>query len=112
MQKLNMEDGVAYQCSNGEEVTLKFSNFNTDLRVTCEFEDGGGPQGVEGDSFTFTMTKPERFLDVFFHFVNESGTGGSYRVELSGSEGGVFPDPPPVRQVGDSVPSRRYTFIL
>jgi hypothetical protein len=112
MQKVNQNGGVAYKCVNDEQVTMTFSPHNTDLRVTYQFEDGGGPQEVHGDSMNFTMNQPLRILRVFFHFVNEAGTGGSYDVELSGSAGGSFPDPPPVRQVGDAVPSRRYAFIL
>ena len=112
MQKVLIEESVAYQCSNGETATLKFFPHNTDLRVTCVFEDGGGPQNVVDGTFSFVMNKPLRILRVFFNFVNQAGTGGSYDVELSGSEGGSFPDPPPVRQVGNSVPSRRYAFTL
>jgi hypothetical protein len=51
-------------------------------------------------------------LRIFFHFINESGTGGSYDITLSGSAGGVFPDPPPVKQSGDFVPIRRYAFTI
>jgi hypothetical protein len=112
MERVMIDNAVAYKCENDEQVTMTFSPHNTDLRVTYQFEDGGGPQEVEGDSLTFTMNKPQRILHVFFHFINEAGTGGSYDVTLSGSEGGSFPDPPPVRQVGDSVPQRRYAFVL
>ncbi len=112
MEKISVNGGVAYKCANGEQVTMTFVAHNTALRVTFQFEDGGGPQQVMGNSLTFTMNKPLRILRVFFHFINQAGTGGSYDVELSGSAGGSFPDPPPIRQVGDAVPTRRYAFTL
>ena len=67
---------------------------------------------MKGDSFDFQVTTPIRILRVFFHFINEEGTGGAYDVTLSGSLGGVFPDTPSVKQAGDFVPFRRYVFIL
>ena len=112
MEKVNVGGGTAYKCANGETATMSFVAHNTDVRVTFEFEDGGGPQQVQGNSMSFTMNKPQRILRVFFHFVNQAGTGGSYDVTLSGSAGGSFPDPPSVDQAGDFVPSRRYVFIL
>lgn len=112
MERVNQNGGVAYKCSSGEQVTLAFAAHNTDSRVTYQFEDGGGPQEVVNDELDFVMNQPLRILRVFFHFVNEAGTGGSYDVTLSGSNGGSFPDPPPLRQVGDSVPSRRYAFVI
>lgn len=112
MERVNVDGGLAYRCQPGEQVTMTFIAHNTDLRVTFQFEDGGGPQQVIGDSFTFAVNDPSRILRVFFHFINQAGTGGSYDVQLRGSAGGTFTDPPPVRQVGDAVPNRRYAFIL
>lgn len=112
MQKVILDGGTAYRCSNGEEVTVSYVAHNTDSRVTFQFENDGGPQNGGPDDFSFTVTKPKRILRVFFHFVNESGTGGSYDVELSGSDGGEFPDPPSVDQVLDDPQSRRYVFVL
>jgi hypothetical protein len=112
MQKVIEDGATAYKCRNGEEVTVSLDAHNTDSRVTFQFEDGGGPQNAGPDGFSFTMAQPMRILRVFFHFINEFGTGGSYDVTLSGSEGGVFPDPPPVRQAFDEVLQRRYVFIL
>lgn len=103
--------GIAYKCANGETVTLTFVAHNTDMRITYRFEDEDTARVVQGDSFDFVMTEPLRILRVFFHFINEAGTGGSYDVTLSGSEGGNFPDPPPVEQAGDFVPFRRYAFV-
>ena len=103
---------VVYQCKNGEVVTFTFVNHNTDMRITFRFEDEQMGQAMEGDSFSFTMGETMRILRVFFHFINESGTGGSYDVSLSGSLGGVFPDPPPELQAGNFVPFRRYVFVL
>src|SRR5260370_14029701 len=100
-------DSRAFQCSNGEQVTLKFVATNTDLRVTYRFDDEDTPRVVQGDSLTFPLTEPFRILRVFFHFINEAGTGGSYDIEVSGSGGGTFPDPPSVLQAGDFVPFRR-----
>ena len=111
MQKIS-EGGVAFKCSNGELVTFTFVNHNTDMRITFQFEDEPMARVMQGDSFSFTMTAPTRILRVFFHFINESGSGGSYNVSLSGSMGGVFPDPPPVMQAGDFVPFRRYVFVI
>ena len=112
MERVNVDGGLAYRCVRGEQVTMTFTAHNTDLRVTFQFEDGGGPQQVIGDSLTFAMNDALRILRVFFHFINEAGTGGSYDIQLRGSAGGIFPDPPPVRQVGDTVATRRYAFIL
>jgi hypothetical protein len=112
MQKVIVDGGTAYRCSDGEDVTVSYVAHNTDSRVTFQFENDGGPQNGGPDDFNFLMKKPKRILRVFFHFVNESGTGGSYDIELSGSEGGVFPDTPAVDQVFDEVLSRRYVFIL
>jgi hypothetical protein len=103
---------VVYQCEVGEVVTLKFVNHNTDMRITYRFEDEQMGRAMQGNSFNFTMGNTMRILRVFFHFINESGTGGSYDVALSGSSGGVFPDPPPELQAGDFVPFRRYVFVL
>ena len=111
MQKTS-EGGVAYKCANGETVTLTFDAHNTDLRVTYRFEDEETGRVVQGDSLSFPVSLPFRVLRVFFHFINESGAGGSYDVTLSGSAGGVFPDPPPVEQAGDFVPFRRYVFVI
>ena len=103
---------VVYQCEAGEVVTFKFVNHNTDMRITYRFEDEQMGRAMQGDSFNFTMGGTMRILRVFFHFINESRTGGSYDVSLSGSSGGNFPDPPPERQAGDFVPFRRYVFVL
>jgi hypothetical protein len=111
MEKLS-DLSRAYKCDNGETVTMTFVAHNTDLRVTYRFDDEDSPRIVQGNSLDFVATRPLRILRVFFHFVNEAGTGGSYEVELSGSSGGTFPDPPPVLQAGEFVPFRRYAFIL
>ena len=111
MQKTS-EGGVAYKCANGETVTLSFVARNTDMRITFRFEDEEMARVMQGDSFNFQVTTPFRVLRVFFHFINEEGTGGAYNVTLSGSNGGVFPDPPPVEQAGDFVPFRRYVFVF
>ena len=103
---------VVYQCTSGEVVTFTFVNHNTDMRITFRFEDEQTGRAMQGNSFSFTMGATMRILRVFFHFINESGTGGSYDVSLSGSLGGVFPDPPPELQAGDFVPFRRYVFVL
>jgi len=112
MQKVIVDGGTAYRCSDGEEVTVSYVAHNTDSRVTFQFVNDGGPQNGGPDDFNFTVSQPKRILRVFFHFVNESGTGGSYDVELSGSDGGVFPDPPSVDQVLDDPQARRYVFVL
>ena len=111
MQKTS-EGGVAYKCANGETVTLSFVAHNTDMRITFGFEDEPMARVMQGNSFNFTMNAPMRILRVFFHFINEAGTGGSYDVTLSGSMGGVFPDPPSELQAGDFVPFRRYVFVI
>ena len=111
MQKTS-EGGVAYKCTTGETVTLSFAARNTDMRITFQFEDEDMARVMKGDCFSFQVNTPLRVLRVFFHFVNEEGTGGAYNVTLSGSNGGVFPDPPPVEQAGDFVPFRRYVFIV
>lgn len=101
----------SYKCANGEQVTLTFVATNVDLRITYRFDDEPTPRIVQGNSLAFTMAMPLRVLRVFFHFVNESGTGGSYNITLSGSNGGSFPNPPPVLQAGEFVPFRRYVFM-
>jgi hypothetical protein len=100
-----------YKCQLNEVVTITFAAHNVDLRVTYLFDDEGAGHNVQGNSLSFTMTRHFTLLRIFFHFVNESGTGGSYDVRLSGSAGGSFPDPPPVLQAGDFVPFRSYTFV-
>jgi hypothetical protein len=111
MEKIS-EASRAYKCSNGETVTMRFNAHNTDLRITYRFDDEDAPKIVQGNSLAFSMTKPLRILRVFFHFINEAGTGGSYDIELRGSTGGTFADPPPVLQAGEFVPFRRYAFLL
>ena len=111
MQKTS-EGGVAYKCASGETVTLTFVARNTDMRITYRFEDEETARVVQGDSLNFTVNLPFRVLRVFFHFINESGAGGAYDVTLSGSAGGIFPDPPAVEQAGDFVPFRRYVFTI
>lgn len=100
-----------YKCQMNEVVTMRFTANDTDMRVTYTFDDEDTARIVQGDSLSFGMAQHFRSLRVFFHFINEAGTGGSYEVELSGSAGGVFPDPPPVLEAGDFVPSRSYTFV-
>ena len=112
MQKTIEEGGVAFKCVSGETVTFTFVALNTNMGITYHFEDEPMARFMQGDSFNFTMTAPRRILRVFFHFINAEGTGGSYNVSLSGSLGGDFPDPPPVRQAGDFVPFRRYVFVI
>ena len=111
MQKTSA-GGVAYKCADGETVTLKFVAHNTDMRITYRFEDEDTARVMQGNSFSFPVSVPARVLRVFFHFINETGGGGAYNVTLSGSLGGVFPDPPPVEQAGDFVPFRRYVFNM
>ena len=111
MQKTST-GGVAYKCASSETVTLTFGAHNTDMRITYRFEDEETGRVVQGNSLSFPVTMPFRVLRVFFHFINETGAGGSYDVTLSGSEGGVFPDPPAVEQAGDFVPFRRYVFVI
>ena len=101
-----------FKCEDGERVTLTFEAHNTDMRITFRFDHEDTPQILQGDSLSFTATQDMAILRVFFHFINEAGTGGSYEVTLSGSGGGTFPDPPPVRQSGILVPIRRYAFVL
>lgn len=110
MQQVSAISNV-YKCAGDETVTMSFVAHNIDMRITFRFEDEAQPRLMQGDSFSFQRTLPLRILIVFFHFINESGTGGSYDVQLSGSKGGTFPDPPPVLQAGDFVPFRRYAFI-
>ncbi len=111
MEKVSTASGV-FKCSNGENVTLTFAAHNTDLRITHRFDHEDTPRILQGNSLTFAVTKDLMILRVFFHFINESGTGGSYDVTLSGSGGGNFPDPPSVKQFGDFVPIRRYAFVI
>ena len=111
MQKIS-EGGVAYKCASGETVTLAFVARNTDMRITYRFEDEETARVMQGSSLNFTVSLPFRVLRVFFHFINETGAGGAYDVTLSGSAGGVFPDPPSVEQAGDFVPFRRYVFTI
>jgi hypothetical protein len=110
MQQVSAISNV-YKCADTETVTLTFVAHNTDMRITYRFDDEDQPRIMQGNSFSFKRTLPLRILRVFFHFINESGTGGSYDVQLSGSNGGTFPDPPPVLQAGEFVPFRRYAFI-
>jgi hypothetical protein len=110
MEKIST-GGIAYKCANGEMVTISFVAHHTDMRITYRFEDEDTSRVVQGSNLEFTMVNPLRILRVFFHFINEAGTGGSYDVKLSGSAGGEFPDPPPVEQAGDFVPFRRYAFV-
>jgi hypothetical protein len=102
----------AFKCVNGENVTLTFVAHNTDLRITYRIDHEEQAHIVEGNSLTFTVTKELTILRVFFHFINQSGTGGSYDITLTGSHGGTFPDPPPVMQSGILVPIRRYAFVI
>ena len=60
----------------------------------------------------FNVNEEQVELFVFFHFINESGTGASYQIELLGGQGENFPDDPPVPQAGDLVPVRSYFFIV
>ena len=107
MQKVSTASRV-FKCQPNETVTLTFDAHNTDMLVTYRFDDDPTPRAVQGDSMSFQATKSLMILRVFFHY---NGDGGSYDVRLSGSEGGNFPDPPPVLQAGDFVPIRRYAFI-
>ena len=102
----------AFRCVSGESVTLTFVANNTDLRITYRIDHEEQAHIVEGNSLTFTATNNLTILRVFFHFINQSGTGGFYDITLRGSNGGTFPDPPPVKQSGILVPVRRYAFMI
>ncbi|MEO7971580.1 MAG: hypothetical protein ABI698_09805 [bacterium] len=104
--------GRVFKCATGEQVTLSFVAHNVDMRITYRFDDEAEPKIVQGDSLTFPVTKELTILRVFFHFINEGGTGGSYDITLAGSLGGNFPDKPPVKQSGVLVPVRRYAFAV
>ncbi|MGH9752107.1 MAG: hypothetical protein ACREA2_04930 [Blastocatellia bacterium] len=110
MERVSAENRV-FKCVLGERVTLKFTPHNTDLRVTFRFRNDTTPRIVQGDSLTFVVNGGQMELFVFFHFINGSGTGGSYEVELNGDRGGNFPDDPPVQQAGHLVPLRSYFFF-
>jgi len=110
MEKIS-DASRAYKCDVGETVTISLTAQNTDLRVTYRFDDEDIANVVQGNSFSFPVASPFRILRVFFHFINQSGTGGSYDIQLAGSNGGTFPDLPSVLQAGDFVPFRRYAFL-
>ena len=111
MQKVSTASRV-FKCANNESVTMNFVAHNTDMRITYRFDHENEPHVVQGGSLTFTVNKELSILRVFFHFINQSGTGGSYDVTLSGSEGGTFADPPSVEQSGDLAPLSRYAFAI
>src|SRR4051794_19577630 len=111
MEKVGTASGI-FKCENAESVVMTFVAHNTDMRITYRFDNEDQPHILQGNNLTFSVKKDLTILRVFFHFINESGTGGSYDVSLSGSEGGKFPDPPPVMQSGVLVPIRRYAFVI
>ena len=111
MQQLSVS-GRVFKCGMGETVTFGFVAHNTDSRITYRFDNETDPKIVQGDTLSFKVTHDLTVLRVFYHFINEAGTGGSYDVGLSGSEGGQFADKPSVKQSGVLVPVRRYAFVV
>jgi mannose-1-phosphate guanylyltransferase len=106
------EANKEYSCDPGETVTMTFTPVNTDFRVTFQFNGAinQAQQVAQATNLTFSVPAGKTEMEVFFHFVNESNTGGSYSIDLTGSAGGNFTDKPSVRQAGDLVLSRMYTF--
>lgn len=105
MEVVNPDSGI-FKCEPGETVTVSFRSHNTTPLVTYRVDEEH-PRAAPGDSFSFTPENPLTILRVFFDF---TGNGGSYDVRLSGSEGGSFPDPPPVRESHGIPQVRRYAF--
>lgn len=101
-----------YNCENDERITLTFTAHNTDLRITFKFDHLDSADTVGGNSTTFTVDREIIVFRVQYHFVNQTGTGGSYEVEVSGNKGGIFPDNPRIKQSGDLPLFRRYIFMI
>jgi hypothetical protein len=79
-----------YLGGNGEDVTVTVTEQNTVFDVTYRL---AGKEGVlnKGQDLEFKLDSSKTIeLRMVFDFENESGTGGSYRVVLTGSNGGNF----------------------
>ena len=112
MERVSLINTRVFKCVRNEQVTLQFNPRNTSLRVTYRLSNEISSHVVQGDTLTLTINRDLMEYRVFFHFINESGTGGSYQISLSGSNGGNFTDDPAVLQAGDLVPVRTYTFFV
>jgi|SRR5262245_11310041 len=112
MRRVSEVNRRLFQCQNGEQVTFHFAVQNTALRITFRLSNEVNPRVVQGDTLTLQVNQELMELRLFFHFINESGTGGAYDIALSDNNGGNFTDDPSVLQAGDLVPVRTYTFFI
>jgi hypothetical protein len=79
-----------YLGAEGEGVTVTVTEQNTVFAVTYRL-DGKEKVLKKGDKINFKLDSSKTIeLRMVFDFANESGTGGSYRVVLTGSAGGTF----------------------
>lgn len=110
------ELNLLFQGSNNEFITMTFTAHNTVWGITYAFDDEEDEAHTlaENTSLRFQLKKKgdggPTVLRVFFHFTNQSGTGGSYDNHMTGSQGGSFDEAPAREQEGDLVPQNVYTF--
>jgi hypothetical protein len=115
---MTVEDelNLLFRGSNNEFITMAFTEHNTVWGITYAFDDEPDEAHAlaKGQNLRFQLHKKgdgsPTVLRVFFHFTNESGTGGSYDEHMSGSLGGNFDEVPAREQEGDLVPQNIYTF--
>jgi|SRR2546428_4452614 len=105
-------DNLVFEGKDGEKITIEFTPHNTNWGITYRVNGGAGQVVPENKDLAIPLKQKAdgspTVLRIFFDFTNQSGTGGSYDVEVSGSLGGTFteeaveqagPDPVEVRQV-------------
>jgi|SRR4029078_12870791 len=107
---------LLFSGANNEFITMTFTKHNTVWGITFAFDDEEDEAHslLEGTPIKFQLRRKAdggpTVLRVFFHFINASGTGGSYDSNMIGSRGGSFDEVPARRQEGDLVPQNIYTF--
>jgi hypothetical protein len=109
MQQVNANEKI-YKCDLGETVTFTFTAKSTNSNIFFRLRGSDMLRKVQGNTLDIPITRDLTIVFITFDFINESGTGGSYKVELKGSNNGSFEDKPSVLQAGDISPERRYAF--
>jgi len=118
MQQVPNSNPRKFKCSNGEQITIKFTATPENSLSLIKFCFKGScpeneQQEVSGNELTFTINSPGTPLQIFFFFIPAApgAARGKCDVLLTSSTGETFPDPSPVREsTTGTVPRKIYIF--
>ena len=98
-----------YLCDNPENIVVSFTPPDPNRRITFGFKSASvSALPVVNDQIQFQMGASMKTLFIQFFF--PAGSGSSCRINIQGSSGGNFDDPPPVNPSTGDGKIRIYTF--